>query len=201
MAYERDTDGAVRGVGAIAARDAGNRKRSILRIQQARQTQARDRTMSKIAYAPRGGMNRGALGAVDRSVVTDGILPDGESPPLWQPTKLYGGGGGDPVTTRVAPMPTTIKPPILVDQAPAVTHIGIRTAPAMTPPIMRPPTPDTVYATRDPDLAAVSSVAPSPVSVAVAVPTTPAPTSSPDSKRWMMIGAAGLAAYLLLRGK
>lgn len=177
MTYERDRDHALKGVGAIAARDAGNTHRQALRVRQAQQTQARDRTLAKIGYDARG-MRRGALGAIDQTTsVWAGPVSDVPPAP---PTKLYDGAGSFPYPTRV---PTTVSAtvafPTTSTQSPPFVPVYVQ-----SPPFVGPTMP---AVTRSPPI--------------MAPPVAPPATGLTDTqKKWALIGAAGLAAYFLFRG-
>lgn len=174
MTYERDRDQALKGVGAIAARDAGNPSRQALRVRQAQMTQARDRTMSRIGYDARG-LRRGALGAVDQ---TSDVWAGPQSDVPSYPTKLYEGAGSmtpprtaTTVSATIAYPPTVQSPPFAVPtQSPPFVPITQLPVLAM-PPIMAPPAPDQTAAAGLTDA----------------------------QKKWALIGVAGLAAYLLFR--
>lgn len=181
MTYERDRDRALKGVGAIAARDAGNQRRSALRVQQARMTQARDRTMAQIGYDARG-MRRGAMGAIDQ---TTGVWagPISDSPRL-PPTKLYEGAGSIPYPTKTA---TTVSagiasPPLMATtQSPPFVPIYVQSPPFIA---QMPPT-------------SVSTIPIVPVTAPVVLEPSTGLTDS--QKKWAVIGAVGLAAYFLFR--
>jgi hypothetical protein len=180
MTYERDRDHALKGVGAIAARDAGNQNRSALRVQQARMTQARDRSMARIGYDARG-LRRGALGAVDQQTTDVWAGPVSDIPAR---TKLYQGAGSFPIPTRTPttvsatvayPPTTTQSPPFVPVYVQSPPFVG-PTMPVLTaPPIQMPPS---------------------------ASPVMPGTTTglTDTQKKWALIGAAGLAAYFLFRG-
>lgn len=189
MTYERDRDHALKGVGAIAARDAGNPNRSALRVQQARMTQARDRTMARIGYDARG-MRRGAMGAVDQTTgVWAGPISDSPRPP---PTKLYEGAGSMPYPTKTAttvgagiafPYPQTGESPPLIatTQSPPFVPIYVQSPPFIA---QMPPT-------------SVSTIPIVPVTAPVVLE--PASGLTDSQKKWAVIGAVGLAAYFLFR--
>jgi hypothetical protein len=167
MAYERDTDRALKGVGAIAARDARNSSRQALRVQQAQMTQSRDRTMSRIGYADRGGMRRGALGAVDRT--TSVWRGDESDAPPTQPTKLYMGAGGAPILNLSTRTATTVA-------ASKTEAIGTQ-----SPPFAPVPVP----VRTDPATSGMTSGQPAPE------------PASDARKKWVLIGVASVAAYLI----
>lgn len=80
MAYIRDNDRYTRGVGAIAARDQGNRRRLMFRQARARALSERDAQLARYTYGPQGG-----LGAMNTGR---------EQPPPKEPGGGSGGSGG-----------------------------------------------------------------------------------------------------------
>jgi hypothetical protein len=196
MAYERDTDRHLRGVGAIASRDAIDPRRSAIRSARARATNARDRQLSQITYQARGGMGRFAMGAINQPLVGGGGA-SWSGPPTGNLTKVYSGSGGMGILGPVQSPPPppqyaepTVPPPIAL----------------MTPPIMMPPTPapaktPTVIVSPS-DIGVMVGAAPPPVPLmpTVVIPTLPpagASTTASSSSTWLLVGAVGLAAYLL----
>lgn len=191
MTYERDTDRHLRGVGAIASRDAIDPRRAAIRSARARATNARDRQLSQITYQERGGMGRHAMGAINQPLAGGGgaVWAGPPSDGMLQTTKVYSGSGG-----------MGVPGPIQSPPAPPIN----REPPLAAPPKMMPPTPapapmtPTVIAPTDIGVmvgAPQSSMPPMP---SVVVPTLPSDTGLvASSPPWLLIGAVGLAAYLL----
>jgi hypothetical protein len=187
MAYERDTDRHLRGVGAIASRDAIDPRRAAIRAARARATNARDRQLSQITYQERGGMGRHAMGAISQPLVGGGSGVWAGPPNDRLLNKVYSGAGGmgiGPVQSPPHP-PPYMEPPVA----------------APSPPIMRPPTPAPAPPAPPPSDIGVmvgSPPAQMPPLPAVVVPTLqPGPTLDDSGPPWLLIGAVGVAAYLL----
>lgn len=188
MAYERDTDRHLRGVGAIASRDAIDPRRAAIRAARARETNARDRQLSQITYQARGGMGRHAMGAINQPLVGGGGGVWAGPPSDGLLTKVYSGSGG----MGIGPVQSPPHPPPYME-------------PPISPPFMKPPTPAPVPAV-------TPTATPTDIGVLVGAPQTPmpplpaimVPTLQPDSPGaitagppWLLIGAVGIAAYLL----
>jgi hypothetical protein len=217
MSYERDPDRAIKGVGAIAARDAGNRQRQVLRAKQARATRARDRSMSHVTYGPRGGMSAlgatklnggGGTGTSTQLKLTGqtGGLP----PPFLPPVKNFGGGTAAnqlpypyPNMIVVDPVPQPYKDPLtggttisidpnLVGGTPA-TLVGGTTA-----------TYGTGTAGQQSGGTPPSSIDPimePPQTIDLPPIPTPTTDTTDNTKLYLLLGAGALAAYFLFRKK
>ena len=99
MSYTRDRDAHTRGVGAIAALDAGNVARRRYRDQRRRQTNRRDAVMAEYTYRPGGGIgNVEALGRVNltntKGVINIASSRGNVAGPVARPQPGVGTGGG-----------------------------------------------------------------------------------------------------------
>lgn len=208
MAYVRDTDQHLRGVGAIASRDAIDPRRSAIRAARARATNARDRQLSQITYQERGGMGRYAMGAINKPLVGGGGGVWYGPRPTGMLSKVYSGAGG---MGAIGPVQSPPPPPQYIE-APAPRPVATVPPPiaVMTPPIMMPPTPapaagpvmtPTVIGPTDIGVLVGAPPPPIPPMPTVVVPILPPDDASSltsiSSSTWLLWGAAGLAAYLL----
>ena len=104
MSYMKDPDRMVRGVGAIAAADAGSRKRLRARIARTRAMNQIDARHARLAHGP-GRALPVPLGAISKAGA--GLMSSGRGP-----TISSGGGGIEvPVWKGGTPTPTFEKPP------------------------------------------------------------------------------------------
>jgi hypothetical protein len=214
MSYVRDRDRFTRGVGAIAALDAGDRRRLAQRQLRANMLRARERALARFTYG------HPALGAINQGQPVEPTAPG----------SLPGGGGGRPPGGGGSdgPYPPVYHPPVVYQPPPMYpTPPRFPTRPGLPPTtgtlhvpttggIVVDPLPPPVYPGTTPVLPTNGTISgggggggggivqpPTPPGMEPpdAGPPIPDTPHGLDMGKIALLGAVGVGLYLLLRKK